>query len=109
MNKETKVKNWEQFLNENRDAELERQLKINKLERDIFYDFIKELIDSNNVDKMNEYIDYMTGRLWLSLNQFVHQQIYKLKDKDIKPTDIHIDYDELDRKIDLFKKEVDNI
>lgn len=104
-----RVKNWKQFLNENTDNEVERQTKINQLERDIFYDLIKDLIDSDNVEKMNEYIDYMTGKLWLSLNQFVHQQIYKMKDKNIESKDIDIDYNDLDRRINLFKKEIQTL
>jgi hypothetical protein len=104
-----RVNNWKQFLNENRNNDIERQTKINQLERDIFSDFIKELIDSNDVQKMNEYIVYMKGKLWLSLNQFVHQKIYKLKDKNIKSKYIDIDYVDLDKKIDLFKKEIENL
>lgn len=85
----------------------EKQVKINELERELFYDIITDLIKSNNVEKMYEFVNYMKGKVWLSLNQFIHQQIYKIykmKDEDVKASDINIDYNDLDKRIELFKE-----
>lgn len=90
--------------------DIERALKEQALERELFVDIIKNLIDSNNIKKMNEYVDYMSGKLWLSLNQFIHSKIYELENSIISPIikdDISIDYSDLDKKIELYKKTIE--
>lgn len=107
------IKNYNEFINENydddREIEVAKQTKINNLERELFFDIINNLINSNNVKKMNEFVNYLTGKISLSLTQFIHQQIYKLRDKNIVPSDIDIDYDNLNKKIKLFKDTVSNL
>lgn len=102
------MKNWKQFLKEPTEEEVEKQIKINDLERELFRDIIERLINSNNVDKMKEYIDFMDGKLWLSINQFVHKRIYELENKNIDKEDVEIDYDDLSKRIESFKKRVDS-
>lgn len=85
--------------------EAKKSIKRLKLEKKIFYQLINALIESNDAEAMIEYIDYMTGKLRLSSNQFVHRKIYELKNKEVKPTKIFIDYEQLNNKIEQFKKE----
>lgn len=80
-------------------------IKLRELENELFSSTIKELIDSNNIDEMNKFLDYIESKnIWLSSNQFIHRKIYELKDKNVEQKDISIDYDDIDRKIDIFKK-----
>lgn len=96
-------------LNEN-DVYTDKQrkiIKLRELERELFSSTIKELIDSNNIHEMNRFVDYIQSKnIWLSSNQFIHRKIFELKDKNIEQKDISIDYDDIDRKIDTFKKAV---
>jgi hypothetical protein len=96
------IKKINDFINDMK--AIEKQHKINELERDIFQDIIEKLINSNNIEKMKEYINFMDGKLSLSLNQFVHKKIFELKNKNVDIKNINIDYVDLNNKIDLFKK-----
>lgn len=94
------------FCNGNITKTAERKIiKLRKLENQLFSSTIKELIDSNNIDEMNKFVDYIQSKnIWLSSDQFIHRKIYELKNKNIEQKDISIDYDDIDRKIDTFKK-----
>lgn len=104
-----KIDTFKKFsLNEN-DGYTDKEskiIKLRELENELFSLTIKKLIDSNNIDEMNKFVDYIQSKnIWLSSNQFIHRKIYELKDKNVEQKDISIDYDDIDRKIDIFKKE----
>lgn len=86
------------------DREL-KLIKLRELEIELFLVTITKLVDSNNIYEMNKFVDYMQNKeIYLSINQFIHKRIYELKDKVSESKDILVDYNDIDQKINIFKK-----
>lgn len=81
-------------------------IKLRRLELELFYDVIKDLIYSNNIDEMNTFVKYLKNKeVQISLTQFIYKKLYELAGKKIEQKEIFVDYEDIDRKIYILKKE----
>ena len=102
-----KIKNYNAYLN---DENISREMrKLHDLGHELFSPFIKKLIDSNNLEEIKKFIKFFEDtHTWCSSNQFLHQHIYSMehdKEKYSDVKDVDIDYDDLLKKIEIYKEQ----
>lgn len=82
--------------------------KLRKLDETLFGKIVKDLYNSNNKSEIMKFIDYLTGKIFLSQTQFLHQKIYMIDNSEnLIETQIELNYKDLDKKIEKYKKQQD--
>ncbi len=81
------------------------RIKLNELGKSLFNPIIEKLIESNNEKKINEFLDYLKGKIWISSTQFLYSHLYIISGKNPIVKDVVIDFTLLDKKIDEFNKQ----
>ena len=87
--------------------DLQKQLKINKLEKRLFKKTIEKVINSNDIELMSFFVEYVRGKIYLSSTQYIYQKIFVLKDGPKIKSNLKIYYKCIDKKIQFFKNTVE--
>lgn len=105
------IKKYNKYIND--EGIKKEMVKLYKLDSELFSEYIKKLIDSNNINEIDKFIKFFEDKnISISSNQFLWQQKYRIeheKDKTFDVKDVDIDYDEVLEKIKIYNNQLEVI